>query len=110
MRENDYTGAPLDEDDDSEFLAADADLYEFDVDDALVNELTDLMESEQVIHFGEIANGAKSLQEAASMLYDFADDLVAMAEEGWEIVDDISNGHGTAVRFGLDEDDPNISE
>lgn len=105
MREDDWTGSPLDEDDDSAFLAADADLYEFDVDDALADEFAALAENEQVIHFGEIANGAKTLREAAEKLYDFADDLFAMSEEGWEFVDDVTNGHGTAVRFGVEEED-----
>jgi hypothetical protein len=108
MRENDYTGSPLD-DDDSALLAADVDLYEFDIDDeALANEYAELMDNEQVIHFGAAANGAKSLREAASMLYDFADDLTAMSEEGWEIVDDVTNGHGTAVRFDVEEDSEDV--
>jgi hypothetical protein len=108
VHENDYTGSPV-EDDDSAFLAAGDDLYEFSPDDeALADEYADLMDGEQVIHFGEVANGAKSLREAAQMLYDFADDLTAMSEEGWEIVDDVTNGHGTAVRFGLDDEDSDI--
>lgn len=103
-REDDWTGSPLDEDDDSEFLPADADLYEFDVLDDIDESLM-LADSEQVIHFGEIANGSKSLREAAEKLYDFADDLIAMSEEGWEIVDDVTLGHATAVQFGLDDED-----
>lgn len=102
-REDPYTGSPLDDDDDSEFLAADADLYEFDVlDGDIVDEFAT---DEQVIHFGEIANGAKTLREAAERLYDFADDLIAMSEEGWEVVDDVTLGHATAVQFGIDDGD-----
>lgn len=105
MRENDYTGKPLGDDDDLDLLAADIDLYEFDPDDEIfADEFGDVVENEQVIHFGEAANGAKTLREAAEKLYDFADELFAMADEGWEIVDDVSNGHGTAVIFGLDDE------
>lgn len=104
MPENDYTGSPLDDDDDSAFLAADVDLYEFDPDEAeLADELMALAENEQMLHFGEVANGAKSLREAAEKLYDFADDLITMSEEGWEIVDDVANGHATAVQFAAIE-------
>lgn len=107
MPENDYTGSPIG-DDDSAFLSADADLYEFDPDDdVLADEFAALAENEQVLHLGEIANGAKSLREAAERLHDYADDLTAMSEDGWEIVDDVTNGHATAVQFGaLEEDDP----
>lgn len=107
MREDPYTGSPLGDDDDLDLLAADVDLlYEFDPDDeALINEYDDLADNEQVIHFGEIANGAKTLQDAASRLYDFADELFAMSEDGWEIVDDVTNCHATAVRFGVEDED-----
>lgn len=105
MRENDYTGAPLDEDDDSAFLAADIDLYEFDADDPLLEEFGSMADNEQVIHFGEVANGAKSLRDAAERMYDFADELIALSEEGWELVDDVANSHGTAVQFELGEED-----
>jgi hypothetical protein len=104
MREDDYTGKPLG-DDDLDLLAADIDLFEFDPDDELfVDEVGDFAENEQVIHFGEAANGAKTIREAAEKLYEFADELFTMSEEGWEIVDDVANGHGTAVRFDNDED------
>lgn len=105
MREDDYTGSPIG-DDDIDLLANDVDLYEFDPDDeALADEFAALAENEQVIRIGPIANGAKSLTEVAEKLYDFADDLIAMSEEGWEIVDDIVDGHGTAVQFAAIESD-----
>lgn len=105
MREDDYTGKSIG-DDDLDLLATDVDLYEFDPDDeALIDEYVDLMDNEQVIHFGTIADGAKSLREAAGMLYDFADDLTSMSEEGWEIVDDVALGHATAVQFGLEDEE-----
>jgi hypothetical protein len=31
-----------------------------------------------------------------------------MSEEGWEIVDDVTNGHGTAVRFDVEEDSEDV--
>lgn len=106
MRENDYTGSPIDEDDDSGFLAADVDLYEFDPDDeVLADEFAALDENEQDIHITSAADGAKTLRETAEKLYDFADELIALVEEGWEIVDDIANGHGVAVRFDFDPED-----
>lgn len=108
MREDDYTGSPLDADDDTGLLPADVDLYEFDPDEeALAEELTALEENEQVIRIGAAAEGAKTLQDAASALYDFADDLVAMSEEGWELVDNIAGGQGTAVQFAaIEGEDP----
>ena len=103
MRENDYTGSPTDGDDErSQFdelllfeIDVDEDVLNFDVDD----------ENEQVIHVGEAANGATSLREAAEHLYDFADELLDMSNEGWELVDAVAGGHGTAVRFDADEPD-----
>lgn len=107
MVEDDYTGSPVG-DDDSAFLAADADLYEFDpADETLADEFAALAEHEQLIVFGSVADGAKSLQEAAGRLYDFADDLIVMSEEGWEIVDDITAGHGTAVQFAAIDSETN---
>lgn len=97
MREDDYTGFLIDEDDDEQFLAADADLYEFDVDD----EFFDPLESptDQVLHFGEVVNGIKTLRAVAERLHDFADELYLLADDGWELVDDVSNGHATIVNF-----------
>ncbi len=105
MREDDYTGNPLG-DDDIELPAADIDLYEFDPDDeALANEFAALAEYEQIISIGDVADGAKSLREVAELLYDYADELLELSGEGWEIVDDILNGQGTAVRFNVEEQD-----
>lgn len=103
MPENDYTGSPIEVDGQLALLEG-LDYHEFDVDgddDVLYAE----DENETLIHVGGAANGAKSLQEAAERLYDFADELLTLSNEGWEIVDDISNGHGTAVRFDVDEDE-----
>lgn len=106
MRENDYTGTPVDVDDDSAFLPADVDLYEFDPDDeALADEFAALEECEQAIRIGACAEEAKSLQEVAAALYDYADELTELASEGWELVDSITNGEGTAVQFSAIEDD-----
>ena len=103
MREDDYTGSPIDDGDELSLLEG-AGLYEIDLDEEPIAFSID-DDNETVLHFGGVANGAKSLQEAAERLYDLADELLAMSGEGWEIVDDISNGHGTAVRFGADESD-----
>lgn len=102
MRENDYTGSPVEDGDelsDIENLG----LYEFDADD-IPDALSADEDNETLIHVGSAANGAKTLQEAAEMLYDFADELLALSADNWEIVDDIANGHGTAVRFDVEGD------
>lgn len=105
-KEDDYTGSPVGDDDDIDFLANDADLYEFDPEeDALADAFAALAENEQMIRIAPTANGAKSLAEIAEKLYDFADDLIAMSEEGWEIVDDVVDGHATAVQFAAIESD-----
>ncbi len=102
MRENDYTGSPIDGDDELAEIE-DLGLYEFDADkDVLDFDVDD--DSEQVIHFGSVANGASTLRAAAELLYDFADELLELSGEGWEIVDDVTNGHATAVRFEVDEE------
>lgn len=105
MREDDYTGRKIDDGDElSQIEEALVGSYEIDLEeDALAYGGDD--ENETLIHIGAVANGAKSLREAAEMLYDMADELLAMSAEGWEIVDDIANGHGTAVRFDVDESD-----
>lgn len=108
MPEDDYTGNPIGDDVDID-LPADVDLYEFDADDeALADEFASLEENEQTIHFAEVANGTKSLRDAAEALHDFADELFAMADEGWELVDDVTNGHAVAVRFGVDDEEDEI--
>lgn len=106
MREDDYTGSPLGDDVDIDLLAADVDLYEFDPDDeSLADEFAAQAENEQTLHFAEVANGTKSLRDAAEALHDFADELFSMADEGWELVDDVTNGHAVAVRFGVEDED-----
>lgn len=99
MREDDYTGSQIDDGDElSQIESTLVGVFEIDLaEDTLAYSGDD--GDEMLIHVGGAANGAKSLQEAAEMLYDLADELLAMSGEGWEIVDDIVNGHGTAVRF-----------
>jgi hypothetical protein len=104
MRENDYTGSPILDEDELANIE-DVGLYEFVLEDEpslLENE------DEMVLHVGATANGAKSLEEVARRLHDFADELSDMSNEGWEIVDDIINGHGTAVRFGAEDDEESL--
>lgn len=104
MREDDYTGSLIDSDDPTDALLQeleDAGLHELD-DDEYRTLIYGDDDDEVVLNITSAADGAKSLREAAEMLYDFADELAAMSAEGWEIVDDITNGHATAVRFGLD--------
>ncbi len=109
MREDDYTGSLLD-DDDPALVSADVDLYEFDADDdAAAEAFAAAAADEQTLHFGGAANGAKSLADAAQLLYDFADNLVELIAEGYELVDDVANGHGTAVQFETDDQDDGIS-
>lgn len=105
VRENDWTGLPIDDDGDADFLAADEDLYEFSPEDeALADEYASLMENEQVLHFGNVSDGAKTLREAADALFAFADELVALADDGWELVDDVASGRAIAVRFDLEDE------
>lgn len=104
MHEDDYTGVQV-EDSDQLSMFAEHGLYEFDPDEADLTLIVSEDEDEAVINIGVIADGAKSLREVAERLYEFADELLELSGEGWEIVDDIVNGYGTAVRFGTDEDD-----
>ena len=100
MREDPYTGSTID---DGNELAEITDLLTFEIDDDDLD-IYGEEDNEQVIHVGSAANGAKTLRDAAEMLYDYAEELLVLSNEGWEIVDDISNGHGTAVRFDVDVD------
>lgn len=102
MREDDYTGSPIDDDDELSQIENIL-TFEIDSDEDIMSYDDD--ENEQIIHVGGAANGATTLREAAEMLYDFAEELLTLSGEGWEIVDDIANGHGTAVRFDIDGDD-----
>lgn len=102
MHEDDYTGSPIEDGD--EFSRLEEDLvgvYEVDLDEDPLS--FDADDSEMVLHVGGVADGAKSLQEAAEKLYDLADEMLAMSAEGWEFVDDVVGGYGTAVRFESDD-------
>ncbi len=101
MREDDYTGTPIDDGDEIAELLADDVLSEFD---AEYSESFGEDESEMIVDLRAAAEGAKSLREIAELLYDLADELLALSADGWEILDDITNGHGVAVRF--DEEEP----
>lgn len=97
-REDDYTGSHIG-DDDSDYLPADVDLYEFDADDEDNVYYDDLGENEQELRFSAVADGATTLQSAATKLYDLADELLVLVEDGWELLDDVTDGRAVAVRF-----------
>lgn len=102
MREDAYTSSKID--DDYLSLIEDTIVDEFDADleeDVLAYIVDD--ENKMIIHVGGAADGSKSLREAAELLYEFADELLSLSGEGWEIVDGIKDGCGTAVRFDADE-------
>lgn len=101
MPEDDYTGVSTGEPSDLDELLDDG-FYEesFDDEDAIDDD-----ENEIYLNVIEAVNGSKSLLETASRLYDLADELSELSENGWEIVDDVLNGHATAVRFGADSDE-----
>ena len=99
MPENDYTGVSTDEDGpvlDLDLLYdQDADLPDDDPAD----------ENEVVLRVAEAVDGAGTLQEAAERLYGFADELLELSSENWEIVDDFRNGTATAVNYETSADD-----
>lgn len=107
---DDYTGVPLDFDDygeptDDDIVGLDewlendgVDFDEYDDDYGIVNET--------VIRSGPVTDDARSLKEVAERLYDLADELLSMFDEGWELVDVIENGQGIAIKLnGEDEND-----
>lgn len=101
MREDPYTGAPIDDGDEIAALL-DADiLSEFDVDDEF-DTLGD--ENEMELNVCGVADGVRSLRDAADLLYELADEFLALAADGWEILDDITDGRGVAVRLDPDEE------
>lgn len=59
------------------------------------------VDDDSEIHFNpsETVNGAVSLSEIATRLYDLADELTALSEDGWEIVCDVADGQATIVNF-----------
>lgn len=105
MREDDYTGVQI-EDQDQLSMFAEHGLYEFDPDaEEDASWMPGLDDGETIIQVSTAVEGARTLREAAERLYDFADELLELAGEGWEILDIISGGHGTAVRISTDEDE-----
>lgn len=101
MSEDDYTGSHIEDGDVlSDIEEALVGVHEIDLDGDPLS--FDEDENETLIEVHSVANGAKSLHDAAEMLYDLADELLALSADGWEIVDDITGGYGTAVRFDVD--------
>lgn len=101
MREDDYTGHLLDDGDDDLFPAADAELFDWeDQDDSFPNVSSD--GGEDIIVVSTVADGAKTLRDAAKMLYDFADELLEMSASGWELLDSINNGQGIVLNVSDD--------
>lgn len=113
MRENDYTGSPIedtgdpidldgliggyhdweldaihDDDGDEEY-----DDLDFDDDDVKVFDLLQVAGSD--LDSDELL----SLAELSSRLYDLADELSHLSEKGWETVGEVINGEITVVRF-----------
>ncbi len=97
MPEDDYTGVSTGELS-NEGLLEDG-FYEVSLDDDDDEVFSD-DEDELQLNLIDAVNGAKSLLEVASRLYDLADELSELSESGWEIVDDVLNGCATAVQFG----------
>ena len=103
MHEDDYTGSQIEDDDELALIEGTlGGVFDIDIDDDASIYVGD-DENETVIDVRTVANGSKSLQEIAERLYDLADELLELAGEGWEILDDVTHGQGIAVRFDVDE-------
>jgi hypothetical protein len=99
MPEDDYTGTPEETFSD---LVIDEGFYEVSLDedgDIPVDDDDD----EILLNVADVINGAVSLSEIATRLYDLADSLTELSEDGWEIVFDVTEGHATIVRFAATE-------
>jgi hypothetical protein len=100
--EDDYSGKQSDPDDP---LFEHLIVFDQDLDDESEDGLDVDLGDETLLHFGGAADGAKTRQEAAAKMYDLAELALTLSAEGWELVDDVHGGYGTAVRFAADEDD-----
>jgi hypothetical protein len=100
MIENDYTGTAIDRPSSLDEILDDG-FYEVAIDedgDIPVDEDDD----EIFLNVADTVNGASSLSEIATRLYDLADELLSLSDDGWEIVVDVADGHATIVRFAVD--------
>jgi hypothetical protein len=104
MHEDDYTGSRIDDDDELSLIEDTLSVIDVDLGDDLTIYASE-DDNETDIYIRSVADGAGSLQEIAERLYDLADELLELSGEGWEIIDDIANGHGVAVKFDVDESD-----
>lgn len=104
MHEDPYTGSIIDDGDEVTNLIDDDILSEFNIDDEDFVDALDGEDGETVVNIQNAADGARSLQEVAERLYAMADELLDLSADGWEILDDISDGHGVAIRFDVDGD------
>jgi hypothetical protein len=94
MPEDDYTGTPEETFSD---LVIDDGFYEVSLDEDGDIPVDD--DDEILLNTDEVLEGAVSLLDIATRLYDLADTLTSLSEEGWEIVDDVTNGQATIVQF-----------
>ena len=102
MSEDDYTGKLFDDDDLLSHLGEGlVGVHELDPDELFFT--GEEVGDDMVITVSAVADGATSFQDAAERLYDLADELLAFAAEGWEIIDEIANGQGAVVRFDVEE-------
>lgn len=95
--EDSYTGAPIESFDD---LLIDDGFYEVQLEEDGDVPMED--DDEILFVVADVINGAASLSEIASRLYDLADNLTELSEDGWEIVSDVVEGHATIVRFAVE--------
>lgn len=98
MPEDPYTGTTIEGPSDINELLDDG-FYETSLDEDGDISVDD---DEILFNVADPVNGATSLLDIASRLYDLADELTNLSEEGWEIVDDVINGHATIVQFTKD--------
>ena len=99
MYEDDYTGHLLDDFDDL-LDPTDEDLSEWD-EDYFEDDLEP--DGETIVNVIDVVEGAKSLQDAAERLYEYADELLSLSATGWELMDNVTNGQGVALVLGDDD-------
>jgi hypothetical protein len=51
-----------------------------------------------------LMDGAATLSEAAQKLRDYADDLIKMERDGWQLVDVVGDDNGTVERSTIDSE------